>query len=58
MSQMLNLIFLFLNFYSSLSNYQLINNPVPMPDHLNIVNYTFILEYKNGQNPLDEQQQI
>ena len=55
---MLNLIFLFLNLYSSFSNYQLINNPVPMPDHLNIVNYTFILEYKNGQNPLDEQQQI
>ena len=50
MSQMLNLIFLLLNFYSSISNNQLINNPVLKQNALNIVNYTFIIQYKIEQN--------
>ena len=58
MSQILNLIFLLLNFYSSISNNQLINNPVIKQNALNIVNYTFIIQYKSDQNSLAIKQNL
>ncbi len=54
MSRIFYIIFILLNFHSLISNEQFINNPVPMPNHSNIVNYTFILEYKNEQNAVGE----
>ena len=58
MSQILNLIFLLLNFYSSISNNQMINNPVLKQNALNIVNYTFIIQYKSDQNSLAIKQNL
>ena len=59
MIRIFNLIFLSLNFFSSFSNSQIINNPNEIPGHLNIVNYTFILEYIiNESGSITEESQM